>query len=63
MSKKHIPLLKRGKHKKHDLIVNDFENQKQKHIEKLTNKMLNTDEKNKKLKSKIIKGDIFKNFK
>lgn len=62
MTKKYVPLLKRGKHKKHDLIVNDFENQKQKHLEKLASKMLDIDEKNEKLKSKKIKGDIFKDF-
>ena len=28
---KKIPLLKKGKHKKHDAIVNDFEAQKNKH--------------------------------
>jgi hypothetical protein len=62
MKKKYIPPHKRGKHKKHDIIVNDFQNQKSKHLEKLANKMLDSDKINQKLKNKIIKGDIFKNF-
>jgi len=34
MKKKRVPLLKKGKHKKHDAIVNDFEAQKNKHFVK-----------------------------
>jgi len=57
MSKKQI------KHKKHDKLINDYENQKSKHLEKLTNKMLKKDEKNSKLKEKTINFDFFKLFK
>jgi hypothetical protein len=63
MSKKYIPPLKRGKHKKHDLLINDYDNQKRKHLEKLTTKILNNDEKLNKLKNKKIKGDFLKYFK
>lgn len=41
------------KHKKHDNIVKDFNSQKSKHLEKLADKMLDKDEKNQKLKSKL----------
>ncbi len=54
MSKKRVPLLKKGKHKKHDALVNDFDNQKQKHLEKLATKMLDEQEKLNQLKSKNI---------
>ena len=37
---KKIPLLKKSKHKKHDAIVNDFESQKNKQLEKLVTKRL-----------------------
>jgi hypothetical protein len=48
--------------KKHNRIVKDYDNQKSKHLEKLTDKMLKNDEKANKLKSKPIKGDFLKNF-
>jgi hypothetical protein len=54
VGKKQIPLLKRGKHKKHDSIVNDFENQKRNQIEKLSTKMLENQEKFDKLREKHI---------
>ena len=60
--KKRVPLLKKGKHKKHDAIVNDFENQKNKQLEKLATKSLAEQEKLNKLKEKNIKTDFFKLF-
>jgi len=48
--------------KKHSKIVKDYDNQKSKHLERLTNKMLDNDEKLNKLKSKPIKGNFLKNF-
>jgi hypothetical protein len=62
MKKKRVPLLKKGKNKKHDKIVNDFDNQKQKHLEKLATKMLEDQDKINKLKDKEIKTDFFKLF-
>ena len=59
---KKIPLLKKGKHKKHDDIVNDFEAQKNKHLEKLATKSLAEQDKLIKLKEKNIKTDFFKLF-
>jgi len=56
--------MRKGKsyQKKHNKIVRDYDNQKSKHLEKLTNKMLDNDEKLNKLKSKPIKGNFLKNF-
>lgn len=54
MKPKQIPLLKKGKHKKHDGIVNDFKNQKNKHLEKLATKTLAEQEKLSRLKGKEI---------
>ncbi len=34
-----------AKHKKHDLIVKDYENQKASHLEKLATRVLKNDEK------------------
>ena len=48
--------------KKHHQIIKDYQNQKYKHLEKLTDKMLKNDEKANQLKSKPIKGDFLKNF-
>lgn len=62
MGKKKIPLLKKGKHKKHDSIVNDFDIQKQKHLEKLATKLVDVDNKNQKLKEKTIDIDFLKLF-
>ena len=54
------------KSKKHSKIINDYDEQKEKHLEKLATKMLKNDEKNdeksEKLKLKQIKGDFLKNF-
>lgn len=62
MKKKQVPLLKKGKNKKHDKIVNDFNVQKQKHLEKLATKSLEEQEKLSKLKEKNINTDFFKLF-
>lgn len=62
MGKKKIPLLKKGKHKKHDVIVNDFDIQKQKHLEKLATKTLENQDKFSKLKEKTIDTDFLKLF-
>ena len=48
--------------KKHHKIITDYDKQKSKHLEKLTDKMLKNDEKAQLLKSKNIKGDFLKNF-
>ncbi len=50
------------KNKKHHKIVNDYDKQKEKHLEKLATKILKNDEKAEKLKSKYIKGDFLNNF-
>ena len=42
------------KNRKHSKIVNDFDKQKSRYLEKLATKMLKDDEKNEKLKSKNI---------
>ena len=62
MKKKRVPLLKKNKNKKHDAIVNDFDVQKQKHLEKLATKSLAEQEKLSRLKEKNIKTDFFKLF-
>jgi hypothetical protein len=62
MKKKRVPLLKKGKNKKHDKIVNDFDVQKQKHLEKLATKMLDDQDKVNKLKEKNINTDFLKLF-
>ncbi len=62
MGRKKIPLLKKKKHHKHDKIVNDYENQKQKHLEKLASKMLDKQDKISILREKKVdKGflDLF----
>lgn len=48
--------------KKHHKITTDYDKQKSKHLEKLTDKMLKQDEKANQLKSKPMKGDFLKNF-
>ena len=59
---KKIPLLKKGKHKKHDKLVNDYDNQKQRHLEKLATKMLENEEKFRTLKEKKISGNFLNLF-
>jgi hypothetical protein len=60
--RKKVPLLKKGKNKKHDDVVNDFDSQKQKHLEKLATKMLDEQDKINKFKEKNIKTDFLKLF-
>lgn len=50
------------KHPKHDKILKDFEVQKQKNLEKLTDKMLKKDEKSQKLRDIKINTDFLKLF-
>ena len=52
----------RSINKKHHKIVKDYDKQKSKHLEKLTDKILKNDEKLNQLKSKTMKGDFLKNF-
>jgi len=62
MGRKKIPLLKKKKHHKHDKLVNDYDTQKEKHLEKLATKMLDKQEKLSILREKKIdKGflDLF----
>ena len=48
--------------KKHRKIVDNYKEQKSKHLEKLASKTLANDDKAQRLKSKSIKGDFLKNF-
>jgi hypothetical protein len=50
------------KNKKHSKIVNDYDKQKIKHLDRLASKMLDNDEKFRKLQDKKIKGNFLKNF-
>tara|TARA_R110001592_G_C13148506_1_gene747962 strand:+ start:1994 stop:2149 length:156 start_codon:yes stop_codon:yes gene_type:complete len=50
------------KNKKHNKIVADYDKQKSRHLEKLAKKMLDSDEKFRKLKTKQIKGDFLDKF-
>ena len=62
MGRKKIPLLKRAKHSKYDKLVDDYETQKNKHLEKLATKMLDKQDKIRILREKKIdKGflDLF----
>jgi hypothetical protein len=52
----------RSINKKHHKITQDYDKQKSKHLEKLTDKILKNDEKSNQLKSKTMKGDFLKNF-
>lgn len=51
--------MKKRKHKK---LIDDYEGQKQKHLEKLATKSLENDEKLRKFKSKEIKGKFLDLF-
>lgn len=51
-----------AKHKKHDLIVKDYENQKASHLEKLATRVLKNDEKIQKLKEKKLNTNFLKLF-
>ena len=48
--------------KKYHKITKDYDKQKSKHLERLTDKILKNDEKAQQLKSKTMKGDFLKNF-
>ncbi|MDB4319751.1 hypothetical protein N9981_00120 [bacterium] len=50
------------KNKKHDKLINDYDKQKSKHLDKLASKMLKDDEKNQKLKEKIINTNFLDLF-
>ncbi len=50
------------KRKKHDQIVNDYENQKKKHLERLANKILKDEERRDNLRAKKVKGDWWNKF-
>jgi|11_taG_2_1085331.scaffolds.fasta_scaffold09124_6 hypothetical protein len=50
------------KRRKHDKIVKDYDKTKEKHLEKLADKMLEKDEQNKRLKEKQINTDFLKLF-
>jgi hypothetical protein len=50
------------KHKKHEKVVRDYEQQKSKHLENLATKMLENEEKNSKLKEKTINLKILNLF-
>jgi hypothetical protein len=50
------------KNKKHSRIVKDYDKQKEKHLEKLANKMLENDEKLSKLKGKNISTNFLDLF-
>ena len=52
----------RSLEKKHHEITRDYDKQKSRHLEKLTDKILKNDEKSQQLKSKTMKGDFLKNF-
>ena len=48
--------------KKHQKLMDDYDTQKRKHLEKLATKSLENDEKMRKFKSKDIKGDFLDLF-
>lgn len=50
------------KKRKHDKLVNDYANQKNKHLEKMADKMLENDEKFRKLGEKKSKGNFLDLF-
>jgi hypothetical protein len=51
-----------AKHKKHDSIVKNYENEKSSHLEKLATRILKNDEKMLKLKEKKINTNFLKLF-
>ena len=54
--------IKNIKKSKHDKLVNDYDKQKEKHLERLATKMLKNEDKNNKLKNKQIKGNFLDKF-
>lgn len=59
MKKKRTRNIKKRKHNK---LVNDYDNQKEKHLKRLADKMLENDEKFTKLKGKEINDDFLDLF-
>ena len=59
MKKKRTRNIKR---KKHDKLINDYDNQKNKHLERLAKKMLENDEKFSKLREKGINDSFLDLF-
>jgi hypothetical protein len=51
-----------SKHKKHDKLVKDYEQQKSEHLNKLASQMLKNDEKIQKLKNKRINPNFLNLF-
>jgi hypothetical protein len=62
MKPKRVPLLKKKKKSKHDKLVNDYETQKNKHLEKLATKTLDEQEKLNRLKEKNINTNFLDLF-
>jgi hypothetical protein len=62
MKAKRVPLLKKKKKSKHDKLVNDYDTQKNKHLEKLATKTLDEQEKLNRLKEKNINTDFLDLF-
>jgi|TARA_Y100000389_G_scaffold83927_1_gene80532 hypothetical protein len=50
------------KRSKHDKLVNDYDKQKEKHLERLATKMLKNEDKTNRLKNKTIKGNFLDKF-
>jgi len=50
------------KNKKHNKIIDDYDEIKSHQLQKLATKSLATDEKFRKLRDKKVKGDFLKNF-
>jgi|TARA_R110000796_G_scaffold14347_1_gene46800 hypothetical protein len=50
------------KNKKHKELMDDYDIQKSKHLERLATKTLKADEKYQKLKGKPLKGNFLDNF-
>ena len=48
--------------KKHNKIIDDYDEIKSRHLEKLSTKILATDKKFRKLRDKKVKGDFLNNF-
>jgi len=59
MAKKRTRRIKKSKH---DKIVKDYNSTKEKHLERLADKMLEKDEQNKRLKEKQINTDFLELF-
>lgn len=62
MKKKRVPLLRKKRKSKHEKLVNDYDNQKNKHLEKLATKTLEEQEKLSRLKEKKVNKDFLDLF-